>query len=289
MTPAAIARFFLYLGATLVVGELSQTWARREHPRLGKRPRTGSLLSLTAWPLLLCATLALALLQALDMELDATFASTRMLLTQTTWGRGWSVLAVAVLAGAIASAARAPRWLSGLFVLSTAVAMGGLGHAAADDAYPLLARATDAVHVLAVGAWLGGLAIVAGAQWDAHGAPEVLLGQWRRFSRVATVAAPVVVLTGLVAAWRRLQLVPPSGAMVSLPTELRTALASDYGLLLLAKIALVLLAVALGYKHRRRVLNERAPSRPTVCAELLLAVVVFAITGVLTGTAPPGE
>ena len=112
--------------------------------------------------------------------------------------------------------------------------------------------------------------------------------EWQTFSRIATVAAPLVVLTGAIVGWRRLQLAPLNQGATN-PVSFASAASSQYGLLLGAKVALVLVMLALGYTHRRRVLKEHAPSWNTVYTELALAVVVLAVTGVLTGTAPPGE
>ena len=193
--------------------------------------------------------------------------------------------------------------LVGRLVLGVAIAMSGLGHSAADDTYPLLSRAADSVHVLSVGAWIGGLLLLAAtrpASADDAG--------WQAFSSVATVAAPLTVVTGLLSSWRRLMLPPlDAGATHAADTELvsttnitgnitgnittiaTSIITSDYGRLLLAKVVLVSIMLGLGMMHRRRVLRERAPSGGTLWAELVLALAVLMVTGVLTGTSPPGE
>lgn len=306
MTPAAIARLFLYLGAMIAVGEASLSLGRRA-PGASDRNDAAQTraLALVGWTMLVLASLALLILQARDMEIDLTSGDVKMLLS-TTWGRGWSVLFVSSFVGANVARIELPRRSLVIPALCVAIAMGGLGHAAADDAYPLVARLTDAVHVLAVGAWMGGLTLLAWMRWrtpsarahdDLRDAPrdaprdDVAGGmreRWESFSRLATIAAPTVVLTGVLAGWRRLQLAP-LGQGSAAPVSFATAATSAYGTLLGAKVALVLVMLALGYTHRRRVLREHAPSWTTVCTELGLALVVFAVTAVLTGTAPPGE
>ena len=286
MTLAAITRLFLYLGAMIVVGDASLALGRRS---LGASDRTekdeAHALVLIGWTLALIATFALMLLQARDMELGPSIASLSILLS-TTWGRGWLVLIAAAFVGTIVTVMRLPAALRTVAAFCLAGTMGGIGHAAADDAFPLLARVMDSLHVLSAGAWLGGLALVAWMQWRLPASQ--LRPEWESFSRIATIAAPLVVVTGAIAGWRRLQLAPLDQGAAT-PMSFAAAASSEYGVLLGAKLALVLVMLALGYTHRRRVLKEHAPSWTTVFTELALAVAVLVVTGVLTGTAPPGE
>jgi putative copper export protein len=275
MTVAAFARLFLYVGAMLAIGEAFVAW----------RPRT-----LLGWIAALFAVLTLLLLQALDMELDPTADAWGALLTGTTWGRHWCLLAGAVGAGTLAHVLRAPRGVAMAAAVAVAVAMGGLGHAAADEGFPVLIRVVDAAHLLATGIWIGGLGLIAvrglGA---ARGDAAADAPTWSAFSARATVAAPIAVLTGLIAGWRRVTAVQSDDAgQLTLPS-VTTLLTAEYGQLLLVKLGLVLIMLGLGAMHRRRVLKEHAPSKAAIGVELLLAAVVLAVTGVLTGTAPPGE
>lgn len=286
MTSAAITRLLLYLGAMIVVGDASLSFGATASAVKGYSPRDQLRpIVLSGWALLLIATTGLLLLQGREMELEASMSSLTMLLS-TTWGRGWSMLIIAGFVGASVTVMRLPRMIRTVVALAVAIALGGLGHAAADEAFPALARVVDTLHVLSAGAWLGALALVAWMQW--RSASSRLHQSWESFSRVATFAAPMVLCSGVLAGWRRLQLAP-FGSGAGTPVSFSVAMPSDYGLLLGAKLALIFVMLALGYKHRRRILKEHAPSWTTVCTELALAVVVLAITGVLTGTAPPGE
>lgn len=272
MLLSAIARLLLYVGATIVMGDSADRWiAARYDSASNARLRL-------AWVGVALSLLTLALLQARDMELDATGAAWQMLLTETAWGRGWSALAVSAMFGVAAAAWCAPRIVATGCALLLAVTMGGLGHASADDAMPLLSRVIDAAHVLGVGAWLGGLLLMT---------RSATVDEWQRYSRMASVAAPAVVISGVLASLRRLQL-PPLAFGVTSPS-LATVVASPYGALLFVKTALVLIVLALGLKHRRRILSEHAPSGKSIRIELALAVLVLSVTAVLTGTAPPGE
>lgn len=95
---------------------------------------------------------------------------------------------------------------------------------------------------------------------------------------MASVMAPVVLLSGVGSSWRR---VGGSG-----PTAI---LASDYGKLLLLKIVLALAVMALGATQRRRIAAGETPSRTVVLREVVLAFVVLGATAWMTGTEPPGE
>ncbi len=281
MTMAAIARLLLYIGALIVVGDVTTGWSSR-------RPAARTPVAI-GWALLAVAVSALLLLQARDMELTPSVADARMLLTQTAWGRGWTLLASAVLLGSTAFSFHAPKAIVTMCVLAVVASMSGLGHAAADEVFPLLGRAVDSAHVLAVGAWIGGLALLG---WSARhrtlSAERTSVAQWERFSRMATFVAPVAVITGVLLGWRRLRLVPLDGGALS-PTTLSGVFASEYGWLLLGKATLVCVTLVLGLKHKRRMLGEHTPSATSVSIELAVALAVLTVTGLLTGTSPPGE
>lgn len=143
-----------------------------------------------------------------------------------------SALLAAVLsvAGAMAGAGRSLLAVVGIVLAIGTAGMSAAGHAAAAG---VAFAAIDWLHLAAVAAWLGGLPA---AVLLAAGVPD---GTWRssliailrRHGRVALVAAPVVVLTGI------------ANSPVVLGSG-RDLVASDYGNLLIAKVGL--LAVALG-------------------------------------------
>ncbi len=269
MTWSAFARWWLYLGAALVVGDATLQLAHV--PRPARARRCVSRLALLGWCAMALALTLLFVVQAYDMELAATLTDVRVVLTGTTWGRGWSVLVLCVIGGMAAHLPHAPTWLRALCAAAVAVAMGGLGHAAADDAWPLLARTLDALHVLSAGAWIGGLLLLA-MEVPADRAA------WAGFSRIATVAAPLVVVSGIGVTVRRLFGVP-----------LHDTLVSRYAQLLALKIALVVVVLGFGVVHRRRLAAHSVPSTRSIRNELLFALAVFAVTSVLAGSAPPGE
>ena len=266
---SAFARWWLYVGVALVVGHATLRLAQVPQPA-AIVPRA-SRLALLGWCAMALALLLLFVVQAHDMELAATLTDMRVVLSETTWGRGWSVLALCVASGIVAQLLRAPVWLRAACAVLAAVAMGGMGHAAADTAWPRLARVLDALHVLGAGAWIGGLLFLA---TEARADRAV----WAAFSRVATIAAPVVVVTGVGVTLRRLSGVP-----------LHDTLVSSYGQLLALKIALVVVVLGFGAVHRRRVAAHAVPGIRSIRSEIVFAFAIFVVTSVLTGSAPPGD
>ena len=266
-TVAIVARLMLYAGVTMVIGSVGARWM--ESPSLPARESPpASRQGMWAWTVVLVALLVLFVMQFLALELAPTAQDVAMLLRQTAWGHGWLILAGAALMGALAHLARLPLLLRTVAVAGVALAMGGLGHAAADESL-MIGRSLDAIHVAGMGVWIGTLLcapISPSAQW------------WTRFSRTATAAAALVVLTGVGAAFRRVGM-----------ASISDIVSSDYGRLLLAKTLIVLGILALGARHRRNVIAQAAPSRGSVRTELALAALVLIVTAVLTGTAPPGE
>ncbi|MCK9898798.1 copper resistance protein CopC [Parafrankia colletiae] len=205
--------------------------------------------------------------------------------------------------------------LAGLgLVLATTMAM--IGHASAGDRV-WLATAVMTVHTVAMAIWLGGLCVLGLALLDgsarstraAHAAggpaesspagigadldPPVEPG-WAgelarvlpRWSRTATIAIALIVLTGTVQAWRE---VGAFGALFD----------TTYGRLLLYKLWFVLGVLGLGLLARRWVRRHfqstsAAPVtslavtglRRGVVFEIIVGAAVLAVTSVLVNTVP---
>ena len=269
---APLARLLLYGGATIAIGRGTLTFLDDD---VGvSPPAVRGALSYAAGSLIIAPVLLLLLQQ---QALELTAAELPGLLRETIWGRGWLLLVIACLLTALMLLFRGTRTTSLLLLLSAlgiAAEMGGLGHAAADEAWPLASRLVDAVHVAGVGAWIGGLVLMVLA---GVGAGEPTSAAWRAFSRVATVMAPVVLLSGVASGWRRM------GA-----SGLTDILASDYGRLLLVKVALALVVLAMGATQRRRLSAGKAPVQRAVVWEVLIAALVLGATAWMTGMEPPG-
>jgi copper transport protein len=134
------------------------------------------------------------------------------------------------------------------------------------------------LHMMAVGAWIGGLAWLVLALRRGLAASQV-----RRYSNLAAGGLALLFVSGVLRATNELG---GLGWWLD-PFE------NDYSTALVVKLAIVAPLVAFGARNRFRNVPrfERLGSRPllrTVGAELGLAAGVFALTGVLTGL-PPQE
>jgi copper transport protein len=217
--------------------------------------------------------------QALAVRLGLLVLAAVALVSIGAWGahatgRPPSLLALAALSGPLA----------GTFALA--------GHANAGDLRSV-ATAVDAVHLLAVSAWVGGLValVLLLSRLDLR----AVLPRW---SRVATGAVVVMVVTGSFASWREVR-------------SLDAVLTTDYGRMLLVKVVLVamMLVAAWGARDlvRRRYartvvaasttldVEDRAAAREerdrrqlrrSVLVEAGIAAVVIALTSVLVQTTP---
>ena len=274
------AKTLLYIGTLIAIGRgsvafLDPAWkagARSVFDTVA--PRTVARLGAFA---LIAAPLLLLQLQLGALEMSRADIPT--LLAETSWGHGWSQLTMACLLASVALVIPTGRTTSLVLVIASlgvAVALGGLGHAAADEQWPLGARLLDAMHGIAMGAWIGGLLTTLLITC----APAFTLRDtaWRTFSRTATIMAPVTVLTGVGSGWRLLGGTAPAAIV-----------ASDYGRLLIVKSALVLAVLAIGARQRSRIARGAAPVNRTMWVEIGVATAVLLVTSVLTGTEPLGE
>lgn len=225
-------------------------------------------------------------------------------LNDTLFGHVWKIrfgLAVA-LAVLLWSSRHAPAGRSGLLLGAVGGPLAGAllaaltwaGHAAAARGFAGHARlAADAVHLLAAGAWLGGLAplvfLLARARRIASALP-IAGAACRRFSMLGVASVTCLVLTGSSNAWYLV------GGVSGL-------LGTHYGRLLLVKLALFALMLALAAINRQR-LTPRLPADQATPAsagaqralgslwrnaswETVLGLAIVSIVGVL-GVTPPG-
>ncbi|MFN8020634.1 MAG: copper resistance protein CopC [Acidimicrobiales bacterium] len=131
----------------------------------------------------------------------------------------------------------------------------------------------DAVHLIAIVVWMGGLALLATGRRSWYDDPGVERLA-RSFSRSVTVAVPVIVITGVLQAWK----------LAGGPDDLTD---TSWGRTLLVKLALVSVVVAIGAVSRWLLHNVSVVSlRRTVLAEAVLGVAVLAFTASLV-TLPP--
>lgn len=234
----------------------------------------------------LAASLAWLEVQAITMtELPpgAALLASGDLVAHTQFGRAWALATLAMAACAVLAFAARHRPLP-LRRLALALALAATAHAAAGHAgaygFDWLLAAT-ALHVLATGAWAGGVLAAAVVLRDPMKAPEGRRTA-ERLSTLATAALAVVVATGIACAWHGL-----GGSVL----PLHPSSGSPWGLVLDAKLALVAIAVALGGFNRLAVMPALPGAWPRfarvlrVEAVVLLAALVAA--ALLANGAPP--
>lgn len=185
-----------------------------------------------------------------------------------------------------------PRWLALLAALGLVGAIAWTGHAGSTlGELGDLHLAADVLHLAAASAWFGGLIglpvlFVVGRHRPAVQWAPLQLDAIRRFSRIGVASVATLICSGIVNAW-------------ILVGSFRALLVTDYGQLLLLKLAVFaamvafatinrlgltpLLALAVKGEGNGRALSALAGN---TWIEFALAVAIFAIVGVL-GTLHP--
>ena len=126
----------------------------------------------------------------------------------------------------------------------------------------------DALHVLAMAAWVGGLVMLAAALLPRRETVEEAVAL-PVFSQVAFVSVCVLAVTGSYAAWRGVG-------------SLHAILSTQYGRLVTIKVVLFIGLIGLGYLSRRALAQRFSEQlRRGVLVEIGVAAVVLAATAVL--------
>ena len=198
-------------------------------------------------------------------------------------------LALATLLRRIEGGRGRVEQLAGLLLVGVAVTFAASGHAASEHPQ-WLAMGSDSLHILAMGVWVGGLLVLAAAVLP-RAEPDELADVLPVFSRVAYFCVGTLAVTGTYQAFLGVN-------------SWRALVITDYGRLVLIKVALFAVLLALGNLARVKVqrrfvqvayamtdveIEEPAPRplRRTVLVELVVAAGVLGATAVLTAD-PPG-
>ncbi len=190
-----------------------------------------------------------------------------------------SVLAVALLSSGSASRQRRVAAVVAAAVAAMAPALAGHTRAASPQ---VLAVGADALHLLTGSVWLGGLAGLALTLPGLSGRGTAAAETLARFSTAAAGILAALVATGSLLVWR---ILGSWNALVD----------TGYGQLLLAKIVIVLVALAIAAWNRWSLLprlehaNRRVLTRPVVRAtviECAVLAVALLVTGFLVDTSP---
>lgn len=265
-----------------------------------------------AWPaivLLLLLSLAALLLQASEVtgvslsEVLGGRAITR-LLTATKYGTLWLVrmalllglLAVIALISTETHPRRWTRWLGLTLGAGVLLTIAAAGHASAAPRLTTLAIAADWLHLIAGSIWVGGLVQLILALFPVlkllDEAPRrmLLARMFKRFSALAGASVAALLVTGTYA------------GLIHVPSW-QALLDTSYGAMLSSKLILFVPLVALGainllifhpYFVRAAGTKSKASTdasnvrrfRVIVVSEVVLAVLVLAVTGLLTRLPP---
>lgn len=199
----------------------------------------------------------------------------RIIALESRWGEAWrqQMLASVLLFGCALWTWFERRIIAAVSVVVLGVAvcveLARMGHAATLPWGWLLHGA----HMAAAGAWAGAIAgvLVLSTPTTRPLRPALL----EAFAPVAMASVAVVVLTGALAGWHYLS------AWSNLVT-------TRYGIMLLIKVGAVADMLVLGALNWKRLRSQGVSAVPsTVWAELLTAIGVVLITGVLTETEHP--
>ena len=207
----------------------------------------------------------------------------RTLVHDTSWGHSWALgiagLVLAIIGFMLAGKLTA-GWVAaaaGLIVIAVSEALTGHSSAVRHAA---VAIAVDVAHLLGAGGWLGGLTAVLLCGFPAFKSQDPVKASnsgarlVRAYHNTAMECVIIVVLTAIAAAWLRLPTV----------TSLWT---TPYGLALLRKVIFVLVVLAFGFYHWRRMVipdwtkDTLSRFKRSAWLELVFGAVVVALTAYL--------
>jgi copper transport protein len=280
---ADVARLLGFVGLTIVVG--AGLFAAMAAATLADRRATRQLL-MGGWIALLVGTLASFGLYGASVVAgslsDAVSPDVWQQVAETRTGRLLLVRLVLVVTFGVVlwlavrrRSVRSTTWWQALAVavaLGTVLSVPSAGHASAQSPRSLWVL-VDGVHLGGVAIWLGGLLLLAtgGSVWFTSPDGERTV---RRFSAIATVAVPVIVVTG------SLQTLELAGGIDGLTD-------TSWGRTLLVKLSIVSVLVAVGGVSRWLLRNVSVQSlRGSVLAEAALGVVVLGVAASLVSLPP---
>ena len=272
-TPLTIARFLAYFAVVVLIGGLALSWG-------SPLVQSGVLRQLFSASVVSLAmgAVGIVLLQGayatgrswnavLDADLLRDVFATRLGISSLV--RLAAVVAWGVLLLNLHRAASAVWQNTAVLVATVSVLTFSFSGHPSSGSLPWVFIAVDAVHFAAIAVWVGGLVVL----WFLRRDENV---DAQRFSRLATRALPIVVITGGAQA---LHLMGGTDEIFS----------TTYGQLLVAKVAIVAVLALSGAAARQRITTHSvSPIASILKFDAVLVVAVLAVTSVLT-TTPPGS
>jgi len=200
--------------------------------------------------------------------------------TETRFGEVWSGRLLAALLLAALLPWRHLRWLHLAAAAALLAPLALIGHAGATpDILGQLHIVSDAIHLIAAGAWLGALPALALLLTGSRQPPKLAPRAAARFSTLGVASVAALLATGLINSWM----------LLSSPRDL---IATDYGRLLALKIGLfaAMLAIAAVNRFHLTPRLERAGARRALArnslAETALGAGVLLLVGALGSMEP---
>ena len=249
--------------------------------------------------------------QTLATAQASWFRQARLVLLETQWGLLWLTrqgLLIFLSGGLLLLASRfvivRSSWLQ-LLVFGRAIDLmivqALTGHATSESHNWLLALTSATLHLLAAGAWIGGLValvVIVLPAWVRHKTTTEQWRplSWRAFSRLAALSVAMLFATGLFNMGRQV-------------ASIDALMDSAYGRFLLGKLGLVLFVALcgivntcllhpklahavgrlLGRSTQLQPLRRSFPPGRLIALEVMLGVLLFGITGFITATSPPRD
>ncbi len=301
---AVATRWLTFLGVSIAAGFLlfGQV-AHRGNPASAAWSRARARLAFGGAALALLATFAEPLIQWLgtDRAAGVSFLETVASFPDAWWWRPAMLVPLAALAmlAAVRPAlweVRLAAWAGATLALGSLLGLSLTSHAAGRESYRTIAIVTDILHQWSVALWTGGLAAL--AVWASlKPAGGVRLG---RFSNVALGLFVIAVASGFANTgfiFPYIDEIRAEGWSISVFEPLWT---SNYGVLLLIKLLVLIVPFALAVYHRAliarlgRAATDAATSLPgrfrqTIGAELGLVAIVILGGSAMAMSAPPAS
>lgn len=240
--PIILVRGLHFAATVVAVGTVSFCVLVAE-PGAGALRRRLIAMTWTALALAVLSGAAWLLLLAADLTGEPIFeiGGAWQVATETRFGLiGGARLALAAALAVLIARPRV-RWLALAAAAGFIALLGWVGHAGATPGLSgRLLLVSDLVHLLAAGAWLGGLpalALLLGQARGNPGWPEFARISTRRFGWLGVVCVAALLASGLFTSWN----------LLAGPGDLIT---TDYGRLLLAKLGLVAAMLAIAAVNR---------------------------------------
>lgn len=298
-----VARFVAFAGILIVVGAVAFRLLVLKRVGVGvsvsaRGSRRAARLGVIACIAVLAAAVVKLGLQTAEMRFptDSWLDVGAQMLFDTSWGTVWMIqFACAVLLAMSFTLARKdalPRWRTvALLSLVLAASSAFSSHAMSARRFGTYAIAADALHVVGASVWIGTLFVMflsvmrgdstePGSELTVSEQRANYVGLLlRAYSPVAQVSVAMVVVSGVVSSLAHL-------------SRIGDLFATPYGQALWRKLIFVVLVMALGFRNWKLLtpsLEKAGPARLTrgMLAELVMAVVVLALTSALVVTPPP--